>query len=82
MIIPKCIYPKSVFEKCTRLACLLREALLSKNTVKRPDIVRSWGGGGVNPSSLIKPKFTGSSNHPEMDSRHHNMNAMPQGWLG
>ena len=33
-------------------------------------------------SSLIKPKFTGSSNHPEMDSRHHNMNAMPQGWLG
>ena len=38
-----------------------------KKTVKKPDIVRSWGGGGVNPSSLIKPKFTGSSNRPEMD---------------
>ena len=25
----------------------------------------SAGGGGVNPSSLIKPKFTGSSNHQE-----------------
>ena len=51
-----------------------------KKTVKKGDIVHTWG--GVNPSSLIKPKLTGSSNHPEMDSRHHNMDAMPQGWLG
>ena len=40
----------------------------------------TWGE-GVNPSSLIEPKSIVSSNHPEMDSRHYNMNAMPQGWL-
>ena len=36
-----------------------------KKTVKKADIVCTWGR-GANPSSLIKPKFTGSSNHPEM----------------
>ena len=51
-----------------------------KKTVKKRTL--SARGGGVNPSSLIKLKFTGFSNRPEMDSRHHNMNAMPQGWLG
>ena len=30
-------------------------------------------GGGVNPSSFFKPKFTGISNHSEMDFWHHNM---------
>ena len=52
-----------------------------KKKVKKTDIVCT-GGGGVNPSSLIKPKFTGFLNHPGMDSRHHNMSAMPQDWLG
>ena len=28
MLIPKCIYPKSIFAKCTRLACLLSFASL------------------------------------------------------
>ena len=28
MLVPKCIYPKSIFEKCTRLACLLSFASL------------------------------------------------------
>ena len=31
------------------------------------------GGVGVNPSSFFKPKFTGFSNHSEMDFWHHNM---------
>ena len=33
MVIPKCIYPKSIFAKCTRLACLLSFAsvFLSKS---------------------------------------------------
>ena len=26
-----------------------------------------YGAGGVNPSSFFKPKFTGFSNHSEMD---------------
>ena len=29
--------------------------------------------GGINPSSLIKPKFTGFSNHSERDYWHHNI---------
>ena len=29
MLVLKCIYPKSVFAKCTRLACLLSFASLS-----------------------------------------------------
>ena len=29
-------------------------------------------GGGVNPSSFFKPKFTGLSNHSEMNFWHHN----------
>ena len=37
-----------------------------KKTVKKGDIVRA-GRGGVNPSSFFKPKFTGFSNHSEMD---------------
>ena len=37
-----------------------------KKTVKKGDIVHWWGG-GVNPSSFFKPKFTGFSNHSEMD---------------
>ena len=37
-----------------------------KKTVKKGDIVRT-GRGGVNPSSFFKPKFTGFSNHSEMD---------------
>ena len=42
------------------------------------------GGGGVNPSSLIKPKITGFSNHSEMAFGHHNMNdnALELAWLG
>ena len=28
MLVPKCIYPKSIFSKCTRLACLLSFASL------------------------------------------------------
>ena len=42
------------------------EALILKKTVKKGDIVRT-GGRGVNPSSFFKPKFTGFSNHSEMD---------------
>ena len=38
----------------------------TKKTVKKGDIVRT-GRGGVNPSSFFKPKFTGFSNHSEMD---------------
>ena len=37
-----------------------------KETVKKGDIVRT-GRGGVNPSSFFKAKFTGFSNHSEMD---------------
>ena len=33
--------------------------------------------GGVNPSSLIEPKFTGSSNHPEMDPPYHPIPLIP-----
>ena len=43
-----------------------------KKTVRKGDIVRT-GGRGVNPSSFFKPKFTGFSNHSEMDFWHHNM---------
>ena len=43
-----------------------------KKTVKKGDIVHT-GRGGVNPSSFLKPKFTGFSNHSEMDFWHHNM---------
>ena len=35
----------------------------------------STRGGGVNPCSLIEPKFTRFSNHSERDFWHHNMNA-------
>ena len=54
-----------------------------KKTVKKADIVCT-GGRGVNPSSLIKPKITGFSNHSEMAFGHHNMNANASGlaWLG
>ena len=45
----------------------------TKKTVKKADIVCK-GGRGVNPSSLIKPKITGFSNHSEMAFGHHNMN--------
>ena len=44
----------------------VRDALLKKKTVKKGDIVRT-GRGGVNPSSFFKPKFTGFSNHSEME---------------
>ena len=37
-----------------------------KKTGKKGDIVCS-GRGGVNPSSFFKSKFTGFSNHSEMD---------------
>ena len=61
----------------------LWEALVQKKTVKKADIVCK-GGRGVNPSSLIKPKITGFSNHLEMAFGHHNMNANASGlaWLG
>ena len=62
----------------------LREALVQKKTVKKADIVCTRGAGGVYPSSLIKPKITGFSNHLEMAFGHHNMNANASGlaWLG
>ena len=54
-----------------------------KKTVKKGDIVHQRGR-GVNPSSFFKPKFTGFSNHSEMDFWHHNMNANASrlAWLG
>ena len=55
----------------------------TKKMVKKADIV-CIRGRGVNPSSLIKPKITGFSNHSEMAFGHHNMNANASGlaWLG
>ena len=37
MLVPKCIYPKSIFANCTRLACLLSFASLS---ISKPHL--SW----------------------------------------
>ena len=60
----------------------LREALVQKKRLKKQTL--SAQGGGVYPSSLIKPKITGFSNHLEMAFGHHNMNANASGlaWLG
>ena len=49
---------------------ILREALIYEKSGHCPLVV-----GGVNPCSLIKPKFTRFSNHSERDFWHHNMNA-------
>ena len=57
---------KSLFGKC------FLGTLSFKKNGKKGDIVRT-GGRGVNPSSFYKPKFTGFSNHTEMDFWHHNM---------
>ena len=45
----------------------LRDALLKKKNGKKRGTL-STSGRGVNPSSFFKPKFTGFSNHSEMDT--------------
>ena len=44
----------------------LRDALMKKKNGKKRGHC-PYGAGGVNPSSFFKPKFTGFSNHSEMD---------------
>ena len=53
MLLPKCIYPKSIFAKCTRLACLLRFAGLFLSDPGIPG-VRSMG-----PECLIMGQYYG-----------------------
>ena len=42
MLVPKCIYPKSIFAKCTRLACLLSFASLFtfRSRPRAPEFLR------------------------------------------
>ena len=52
MLVPKCIYPKSIFAKCTRLACLLSFASLLMTGAlfgAKFTSVPKLGGGGVKP---------------------------------
>ena len=52
-----------------------KKSLGDLSYVRKGDIVHSCGGGGVNPSSSIKPKFTRFSNHSKRDFWHQDMNA-------